>query len=64
MNSLRSLKEPQSSSEHIENKVKENAARDQIVTFIVMKATLGRKAWLLSAPEVFSDTRPQKEISI
>lgn len=34
------------------------------MTFIVIKATLERKAWLLSASEVFSDTRPQKEISI
>lgn len=32
------MREPQSSSKHIENKVKEKAARDQIVTFIVIKA--------------------------
>lgn len=53
-----------SSSEHIENKDKEKAARGQVITFIVIQAWLGRKAWLVSAPEGSSDDRPQKEVSI
>ena len=47
----------ESSSEHIENS--EKAARGQIITFIVIQTRLGRKSWLLPAPEGILTTDPK-----